>query len=523
MNLLTDPLFRVRLSEGATRASLPELLALLGEDRVESLPGLQRHQEDALHIFLCYLAGAVLDRQGVADPRQTADFWLQSIRTLTTSEGCDNDDAWILAVADPTRPAFLQPPAPSKVVFDKDYKPKAASPDALDVLQTAKNHDIKASRGDVMDLEGWAYALLSAQTMTGLLGRGSGGGMNRGISRMNSGYGSRPRVDWLPSFRLGKQFTWNIENLLRHRPVQLSLPFGYQPDGKVLLWIPLWDGNTSHSLSSLDPFFIEIARRYRLVFVGANIQLWAAGSAQTFIGGADLLKGNVGDPWIPISSKTNGALTVPASGLTPELLRNLMFADAGFQPAVMQQIPTGQGAGWFAASVLVRGQGTTDGFHEAAIRIPEKARPVLFGKSPVRDRLAVLSKLGLDMASAIQYRVLQPALYALMEGGPVSINLDKREISQWVGSTASSFTRDWHPRYFDWLWTTLDQPNDSGAMKPWFEQLHRLAETVLEQSIRRVPMRHGRDYRAKVRARGMFYGSLKKHFETYLETPHEHP
>ena len=63
MNLLTDLVFRVRTPEGPATASLPELLALLGEDRVDSLPGLQRHQEDAFHIFLCYLAGAVLDHE----------------------------------------------------------------------------------------------------------------------------------------------------------------------------------------------------------------------------------------------------------------------------------------------------------------------------------------------------------------------------------------------------------------------------------------------------------------------------
>lgn len=515
MNLLLEPLFRVRLPGQTTTVSLPELLALLGEDRVESLPGLQRHQEDAFHIFLCYLAGAVLDRQDEAEPKQNADFWLDGIRALTHAEGCNNDDAWTLVVEDPTRPAFLQPPAPNRAVFDRDYKPKAATPDALDVLQTAKNHDVKATRGDRQEAEAWCYALLTLQSQIGFLGAG-----NQGIARMNGGFGSRPCVAWQQHRRPGARWLRDVPVLLAQRKTLLAEPHPYRADGKVLLWIPAWDGQAGLSLAALDPFFLEIARRIRLVAAGSGCRALAATASATRISAKDQ-KGNLGDPWTPINTKTGGALTVPASGLTPDLLRNLLFDDGGFSPAAMQAAPTGQGAGWFAAAVLVRGQGTTDGFHEAAIRVPEKARPVLFGKGPSRDRLAGLSKKGLETASAIQYRVLQPALFALMEGGPESINLDKREVSDWVGNAAAPFARDWNPHYFVWLWSTLDQPDDAAALKPWFELLRKLAETTLEQAFNRVPLRSGRNYRGKTRARGMFYGSLHKHFKDYMEANHE--
>lgn len=57
VNLLFDPLLRVKTTQGVQSLSLPALLAALAGDRVESLLGLQRHQEDAFHIFLCYLPG----------------------------------------------------------------------------------------------------------------------------------------------------------------------------------------------------------------------------------------------------------------------------------------------------------------------------------------------------------------------------------------------------------------------------------------------------------------------------------
>lgn len=63
MNLLTDPVFRIETAGGLRHVSLPALLTALGEDEVDSLPGLQRQQEDAIHIFLCQLAASVLVRE----------------------------------------------------------------------------------------------------------------------------------------------------------------------------------------------------------------------------------------------------------------------------------------------------------------------------------------------------------------------------------------------------------------------------------------------------------------------------
>ncbi len=521
MNLLTDPIFRVRTPDGPATVCLPELLALLGQDRVDSLTGLQRHQEDAFHIFCCYLAGAVLVRTGESSPQQTADFWREGIRQLTLAEGCEDDSAWTLLIDDPTKPAFMQSPASSRAVFERDYRPDATTPDALDVLVTSKNHDKKMSRAMTGNFEAWLFALISLQTTVGLLGRGSGGGMNRGIGRMNSGYGSRPRVGWFPGMRVGVQFARDVCVLLCHRQVLLEAPYPYASTGRILLWIPPWDGARSQALGSLDPFFIEVARRVRLLFVDSRIQAFASGSATNFIA-ADQLKGNLGDPWTPITQRTNGALTVPESGFTPELLRNLIFGD-GYIPATMQQSDDSMVGGWFSASVLVRGQGKTDGFQNAVLRVPDKPRLALFGCGQSRDRLASLSKKGIDAASAMHYKALRPALFSLLEGGPESIILDKAEIAKWVDSAVKPFVLNWSPRYFDWLWSTIDIPDDTEALRPWFAELRQLAQETLNRATERTPQRHGRSYRAKTKAQGIFSGSLKKNFPQFMEVTHDQP
>jgi len=520
MNLLTDPVFRVRTPDGAGTVSLPELLALLGEDRVESLPGLQRHQEDAFHIFCCYLAGAVLIRMSENSPRQTAEFWRKGIRQLTQAEGCEDDSAWTLVVEDPTKPAFMQPPAPSKEIFERDYKADADSPDALDVLVTSKNHDVKKSRATNASAEAWLFALMSLQTTAGLLGKGSGGGMNRGIGRMNSGYGSRPRVGWLPNARAGAQFGRDVSVLLGARQTLLQLPYPYQPVGKVLLWTQPWDGTGSLALGALDPFFIEVARRIRLLASPTGIQAHTSGSMNAFVA-AEEMKGNIGDPWIPVTQRTNGALTISDAGLTPELLRNLIFGD-GYTPAAMQQANNTVAGGWFSASVLVRGQGRTDGFHSAALRVPEKPRIALFGGGPGRDRLALLSKRGIDAATEVR-KGLRNALFSLMEGGPEKINYDADQVAKWVNSEAKPFDLNWNPRYFDWLWSTVDIPDETEALRPWFYDLRRLAQDTLNRAVDRVPQRHGRSYRAKTKAQGIFFGSLKKNFSQFMEVTHDNP
>ncbi len=109
MNLLTDPLLRVRTEQDLEYLNLPALLARLGKNEVSHLVGIQRHQHDPFHVFLCYLAGAVLARDGSSNPVQSEDFWREGLLRLAGNAGYE---AWQLVSDDDSRPAFMQPPLP---------------------------------------------------------------------------------------------------------------------------------------------------------------------------------------------------------------------------------------------------------------------------------------------------------------------------------------------------------------------------------------------------------------------------
>lgn len=516
MNLLTDPLIRAETSDGVVHMSLPELLAALGEDRVESLPGLQRHQEDAFHIFLCYLAGAVLAKQDQQSPIQTADFWREGIRQLTSR---DDDCAWTLLVPDLECPGFMQPAlTPEAHSRLRDKVPKAITPDELDVLQTAKNHDVKRRRAVEPHVDAWVFALVSLQTMTGQMGRG-----NYGIVRMNSGTGSRTCVGLVYDVRPGGRWSRDTRRLLSLRDRLVQSPWPYRSDGLVLTWSEPWDLRTPISLSDLDPFFIESARAIRLVAHGDRVVGLGAGSTGCHING-EATKGVLGDPWTPLVLDGPKAWTVTKPFFTPEKLRDLIFED-GFDASEMQRPdPSMEGQPCrLRASVLApQGMGKTDGFHVAEVSIPSRASRQLFTQGPDRDRLDSLSKRAVNDAGVMQKSVLKPAILSLLEAGPEKVNFDRREVAAWWGQAQGQFSEAWHADYFPWLWRTLEHTDPETARLEWIQALRDKAFTVFKDSLKRFPHRIGRCYRARVRANGMFMGSLYKNFSELKEDPREH-
>ena len=80
----------------------------------------------------------------------------------------------------------MQPPASTKDNLAA-YGSPIQAPDDTDMLVNAKNHDIQISQAVDCDLDDWAYAFITRQTMGTYPAK-----FTYNVSRMNGGYGNRP-------------------------------------------------------------------------------------------------------------------------------------------------------------------------------------------------------------------------------------------------------------------------------------------------------------------------------------------
>ena len=144
--------------------SLFEILAALTRGEIDAFPALRPHQREPWHAFCVQVAAMALIRAGRNDLPPNSDAWRALLIGLTPDwpEG----EAWNLIGEDWARPALLQPPlvVPANRA---DYRTLVGTPDALDMLVTSRNHDVKTARmADARD-EDWLFALVTLQTTEG--------------------------------------------------------------------------------------------------------------------------------------------------------------------------------------------------------------------------------------------------------------------------------------------------------------------------------------------------------------------
>jgi CRISPR system Cascade subunit CasA len=510
-DLLNDPLIGVLTPRGAQRLTLPQLLASLSAGDVDGYTGLRAHQADPWHVFQVQLAASIQARRPTAALPTDAAYWREGLLDLANGI----PEAWQLVVEDVTKPAFMQHPWKSWDAEAADYgvkvsrgqtvlDPKAATPDELDVLVTSKNHDCKIARLGATATEAWVFALMMLQTTSGFLGQG-----NYGIVRMNGGFASRSVAAWTSSLRPSPRFIDETQALVRLRG-EMCRDFKYPQHGIVLTWLTPWkrDGHQCQ-LRQLEPWFIEAARPIRLR-ASPNGGLFALGSTSKArqIGPKTVENGDVGDPWtvINIGDKKKGrsALTLSADGFTPQRLTDLLFGQ-GFELTPLQKPQPGEGAGWFVASCLVRGQGKTEGFHRAEIPVPAAARRALLHPAR-RETLGELAQKLLGDAKDSQ-KALATALTVLTEGGPDKADFER--VEAWIKAARSQFAKRWEQQYFPTLWRGADEPHDD-VRGHWQQQLVDVGQALLDEASTWLPLPSNRRWRALTQAQSAWRGMLRK-------------
>lgn len=503
-NLLTEPLFGARIAGVADRIAnhgdpvsnagpqarsmtrdstaagrqtltLPGVLHALATVDVEAFHGLRRHQRQPWYSFLVQLAVIAAEQAGWSAQQALAAGeaeWRVALRGLTGGR----DEAWCLVVADLGQPAFLQPPVPEGSV--DDTWGEIATADGVDLLVTAKKHDVKGATITQASPAQWAWALLACQT-----GDGFGGRDLYGIARMNGGLGSRPLIghtatpDWSGRFRRDVALLQpQLDRVREAGPAQ---------GDTALVWCLSWDGTAGLGIVDLHPCFIEICRRLRLRLTVGGIHACSHATRCARIDGK-ALKGMTGDPWTPVNKKEQKSLTLAKAGFTYDKVVDLLFSGAYAHGAAFPQRP---GDGGVLMQGMTRGQGKTEGLHERWLPVPP---PILSRRADEAERQR-LDKLAQDRAAdaGAVWAPLRRALLLLQQGAP-----DKPD---WQAKTADPWkavlNRCIDDAFFSQLWQAAGQAGDV-AQAGWRTWLLAQARGVLERAIDATPLPGVRRYRA---------------------------
>ena len=506
-NLLVDPLIQARLQGGRTaHLSLPEVYAALIADRIAAFPALRPHQRHAWHAFLCQLGVVALHRASLRVAVESTDEWLTLLRATTA--GFSDDQPWRLVVDDPGQPAFMQPPSPHGLA---EYRKWKESPDDLDILVSAKNHEIKQTTAVHAAPEDWVFALIDLQTMGGYLGAG-----NYPIARMNGGYSSRPCLGLAPADGgFGAHLRFDMKRMLAGRDALLDrYPDYFRPDGGMALtWLEPWDGTDSLDLSELDPYFIEICRRVRLASSNGGLAARSAASKAPRIY-SKAAGGDVGDFWTPVRAQDGKALSLSAAGFRYDRLAELVLKPTyGRHPAM--QITADRGSRWrLVARGVAAGQGKTEGYHERTdIALSTATVHALSRTDDERDRLAVIAQEQIeevgDVMKALRFGI------AVAAGG----GRDAADLTRAHRSHAGPYARRLDAEADAIFFPALDDRYAAGAdaaparaahRASFARALIRTAVELLGEAVETVPCPAIHRPRARARAETAFWGRLRK-------------
>ena len=515
-------LIRIRDPDGhLQKLTLPELFVALAADTVRDFPALRPHQRHPWHALLVQLAALALHEAGKTTPWINADDWRTALLALTPehSDGC----AWCL-VSPHDLPAFLQSPVPGGTL---DGWNCIATPDALDMLVTSKNHDIKGKRIRSAEADDWLFALCSLQT-DGMYSK-AGPKFYYGSSRTKGCFSSRVGTGISLQSCCGARWKRNVAVLLDARE-DISEEQGLKDEsGVALLWLPPWDGQKSIAFEQLDPFYIDVCRRARLsAITDGPLTAFATSSDTTRIVAANR-NGNVGDAWTPIETNESLALAVTERGFDYKLITELLSGER-FRPpraSLIRQNDPFEGLCLLAQGVGRGKNGITAGYHERCIPLAKKAIGLM--RTGQSDRVALVATARVKAIATMRKFALWPALVALIDTGQER----KKGSSAPEGVKAKAnvlcarFERLEDSVFFDDLNREIEADDEQAQRLAWLIDLANRAEEVLRDAFAIGPQCGERRYRARSRALSIFHAALRneKHSDLGLLAQHlrSHP
>jgi CRISPR system Cascade subunit CasA len=356
----------------------------------------------------------------------------------------------------------------------------------------------------------WLFALVSLQTFAGY-----GGKFRYGVCRLKSSVSARPGIGVLPPGGTGARFVRDVTLLIAGGRDEILQDIALKANGGLqLVWLPQWDGNRQLPFSDLDPLFIEICRRVRLLNGFSKLSAVITGSQAARIS-AEGINGNTGDPWTPVRVENAKAFSVVPGGLNYKIMTDLLITNL-YKKAYLQElhrIDAEEGVMFIASSVCrdESNKGVQAGYHERAIPISKEV--VRIFRDPT-DALAAKANERVKQAGVIRGQVLRPALFSLLQKGPDSIAYGAKTTPIQAEPWLHRFEQRVDQTFFPDLWREAAAPqNEQAAIRlDWLRRMADAALELLDEAMRAVPQASMRRYRAKVRSRGLFFALLHEHF-----------
>jgi len=481
-SLLDDPFVETDLADGRrVGLTLPGLLAALVRDGVSAFPGVQAHQRHAWHATLVQVAAIAMHASGEAVPPADEGFWRGTILSATP-DAC-RDTAWCLVAPD-DRPAFMQP---AVAAADVPKGKALGGMTDLDVLITSKNHDVKIGSGSDGSPSEWLAALVSMQTQVGFGGRG-----NVGVARMNGGFSSRAGFGLVPPGGPGARFRRDLLVHLDRRDRVIDTYRYKDEGGHAFLWMLPWEGDGQLSLQTLDPYFVEVARRARLSVGpdGMTCRTW--NNDKNRVSAKDA-RGNLGDLWTVVVEDGEGrkALTGDAGSLGYDRLVNLILGgkvrETGYEPSPLTApMPGDPRSGMaFSARLLVRGQGKSEGYHERTVPVAH-AMVTGFGRRE-GDPYGLLARAMVAAAWAVARKSLTIALMTVAQGGPAEVDFGDTGAVRLKDAWMGGFHRAVDGVFFERLAAMCGRMEageaEAAVLVDWYVELHGLARACLDAAL----------------------------------------
>ena len=497
--------------------SLAELMAAMTRGEVQGLPALRAHQRPAWHMFLAQLGALAIWTAGHDELPEEATQWMQALRTLTPND--TDDESWNLIPTDDAKPAFLQPPKPTGPGSKTLKWSPVATPDALDLLITSKNHDLKRETARQAAPEDWMFALVSLQTSEGY-----GGAGNWGIARMNGGSSSRPMLGLVPTqdkhITIDPSAWWrrDVQQLIATRRAGHETHETHENalgrvGGPALLWCLHWLEDDQLDLRNLDPWFIEICRRIRLVNEDGKISAQRSTSKAARID-AKAFKGAVGDPWAPVHAKEGKSFTLPPKGYHYRTLCDLLFSGNWKRPPLAEPQADEAANMLLLAEGLSRGNVKTEGFHSRIEPLPRNVR------SFSCDDAATLSKAQMDEIAKFDDALRNGLSLAAARG---SREARRKEHFEATNPTRKRLDRIADRLFFPSLWRRVEAAVEGDieaaktTKKDFLSDLRKAAESEFEAALPTMPCPAIHRPKAETRARQAFHGAIRKQYPELFE------